>query len=722
MKPEKISDDDIGTIAAEFLRTALGTPDSDIGRTRLRNLEAYNAEPVGDFAPPEIMDRADFVATDVADTVDGMLPQILKMFVAGSDAVEAKPRKQGGEKQAKDATAYLNHIFYVRNDGLSILYDWFHDALLQKVGFVQVWAEEDSDDGAQRYSGITPEMVPMILQDGGEIAGDPEQAEDGTLSFTVKREGKRMCFKVAAIAPHEMRIDPNARWGGEPAIIGREYVQRMYELQQDGYDMEDVGQATEYGANAEARELLGDTDDYTTADFHSSHMQYDKADIYMKLDRDGDGVVEWLRVGLIGGKLALKSGKPDIEQVDDHPYCDICPKPRPHAYFGDCPADRAYEPQRQRTYLIRGLLDSAALSVNGRTYVNMSAKVNIDDLLDSRPGGIIRGEGDAGSAIQPIMQPSMGGETWQLNEWMESWRESRTSFNRYSAGTDSNALNKTKGGVEILTNRADMGMELMARFFAQGVRKMFAKLLKLVTQHQNQQEWFAVNDDWINVLPTEWRDQFNLEINVGLGQGTKEQQAARIMAMIPLQQMGQAVGVVRPEHVANTIRLFAQANEFKSPDQFADAQPSGMPPNPQAFQQMQQQNQEQMAKMQEEMQKMAEENQQLKMKAQQAEMDAFVKDAEMELHQIEMKKQQATHEMDAEAVRTEVEAMEQEPERMVAESGQMTAEAMLQASEALIVAAQAIAAAQGPRVVQIQGANGVVYTGTSEPAGVMNAY
>lgn len=683
-KDARIDDQALEGICVEFLRTALGGPDTDVGEARLRNLIAYNATPEGDFAPPEVLDRSDFVATDVADTIEGMLPQIMRMFVASDDAVECEAKKQGGEDMAKSATAYLNHLFYVRNDGLSVLYDWFKDALVQKVGFVQVWAEEEFEDTRATYEGLTEEQVASLFYDKDvEIIGEPQVDEMGGITVTVGHTGKKIAIKVAAIAPHEMRIDNNARWGDDPAAIGRVYACRKFELDEEGFDTSRLTESTARGY-LESLEMLGETDDSSGQEIHESHRLVERSDLYLKLDRDGDGVAEWLKVCMIGDKIGIKDGQPAIEQVDDHPFAEICPIPRPHAYFGDCPADRAYQPQKQRTNLVRALFDTVYLTAAPRTYVNTHAGVNIDDLLESRPGGVVRGTSPPNEAFAPMVTPNMAGPAWQLNEWVESWRESRTLFNRYSAGTDANALNKTKGGVEILTQKADMGMELIARFFAQGVRKMFGKLLKLAVKHQDQQDWINVNGKFVAVMPGEWKDQFNLRINVGLGQGTNEQRAARIMAMVPLQQMGQMAGVVQPKHIANTIRLFATSQEFKNPDEFADAEPSGLP-QPEQFQQMQQQ-----------MQQIGQENEQLKQQAASKDGELQIKAAELELKQAELQlksqESQASLELQAQAAqRADIETSfkTQQPEPMDTGHDEL-AEQVAAQSEAIAGIGQAV--------------------------------
>lgn len=631
-KREKLTDSELERVVCDALKTSLGAPDSDVGQARLRNLEYYNAEPVGELAPPEIEDRSDFVATDVADTVEWMLPQLMRIFVSSDDAVEFQPRRPDQEQVAKLATGYVNHLFYVRNSGVEVIYDWFKDALLQKVGFVKVWVEEEAEDSKQTFEGITEEQVVMLIQDGWQPDGDPEVDEQGLLTITVGKEERRKCIKVAVCAPHEVRVDANARWGDEPAFIAHVFRKRGFELLEEGYDLDNVGPGSAV-SDMEAQAMLGETADEAYTEPHESHALYQVAEAYIQVDRDGDGIAEWLKVCLIEDKLATVDGKPAIEQVDGHPFVWICPIPRPHAFFGDCPADLAIQPQKLRTNVVRAIQDNLYLTVNQRTYLNTNANVNIADWLDNRPGGVVRGEGPAGDAIQPIPQPSLGAPAYQFNEWLEGWKENRTGFTRYSQGTDANSLNKTATGVNIITQKADMRMELMARFFAVGMRQLFAKMLKLAVKHQQAEEMVQLNGQWVAINPSEWRDQLNVNIKVGLGTGSKEQQAARIMGLVQILQLGAEAGVVQPKHMAEAIRLYVEANEFKQPERFVDPEPSGMPPNPQAFQRMQQQAQEQLQQLQEQLQQMAQENEGLKAEKAAKEGDLALNAAKLELEE-----------------------------------------------------------------------------------------
>lgn len=706
----KLTDADIEAAAREALKSSLGAPDSDIGAARLRNLEFYNAEAMGELAPPEIADRSDFVATDVADTIDGMLPQIMRMFVSSGDAVEFEGQGQpGSEEEAKLATAYVNHLFYVRNDGIGVIHDWFKDALLQKVGWVKVWAEEQADDARQKYEGVTQEQLAMLVQDGWQPDGMPEVDDNGLLNFTVRKESRTKAIRVRAVAPVCMRVDPNARWDDVPAMVGEVIYKRRFEWEQDGYIVESVND--EPPSDAESLEMLGEASTGVNNPPHESHAMVRGAEIYIKLDANGDGIAEWIKVCLIGDKLAQTEDGPAWEMVDDHPYVWISPIPRPHSFFGDCPADRAIEPQKLRTRTVRAIEDNMLMTVNQRVYVNTSAMVEIDDVLDSRPGGVIRGQGPAGNAIQPIVQPSLGAPAYEFNEYIASWAENRTGFNRYSAGTDQNALNKTKGGVELLTSKADMRMELMARFFGVGVRQLFAKLLKLAIQHQNVQEMVAINGQFVPINPSEFRNQYHVKINVGLGTGSKEQQAQRIMGLLQTLMMGAQFGVVAPQHISEAIRLYVEAMEFKNPERFVSPEPTGMPPNPQAFQQMQRQQQQQMAELHGQAQQLAQENQALKAEKASRDGEHALKARELQLKEAELVQKGVHAHAEFGLKQTETHAKIQP---QVSESN--TLDQFAQVAALLADAALKMAqAASAPRTVQVMGPSGQVYAGVSTP-------
>ena len=70
-----------------------------------------------------------------------------------------------------------------------------------------------------------------------------------------------------------------------------------------------------------------------------------------------------------------------------------------------------------------------------------------------------------------------------------------------------------------------MRSELIARIFAEtGVKDLFRKIFELMVKYQDKERVIMLNNQYIPVKPTEWKDKFNISIVVGLGTGSKEQQ------------------------------------------------------------------------------------------------------------------------------------------------------------------------------------------------------
>ena len=138
------------------------------------------------------------------------------------------------------------------------------------------------------------------------------------------------------------------------------------------------------------REQLDDSD------FGSSHNGGDAFDptrrelwlydCYIKCDRNGDGIAEWVRV-LAGGSGAHTIL--DEEEVDGPPFATLIPIPMPHRFFGMSLADQLFEIQEIKTSLWRNYLDNVYVQSNHRVEV-VEGMVNLEDALNSRPGGVVR--------------------------------------------------------------------------------------------------------------------------------------------------------------------------------------------------------------------------------------------------------------------------------------------------------------------------------------------
>lgn len=586
----RYSDDELGTMLDRHLRRSLGAPGSEISQLRIRNLQYYSGEAVGEMSPPAVPDRSSIVSTDVADTVEWMLPQLMRVFAASPDAMECEARTQAFAPKAKLASEYMRHVFWKRCRGINVIHPWFRDGLTQKVGFVRVDWDKKAQDTEETYVGLTAEEAAPILDDPNVEAleqtarkvmvqlpvpdGQPPQppAEVEVFDIKIQRRRANGRCKVVAIPPEEMRIHPRARYGEEPLFIAQEYYRTRGELEAEGYDLSDVGSGGEE-ENGQEQVQRQNMQQIGWADDDEGELErFRVALCYIQLDQDGDGTPEWLRVLMIGNKVK------EQDKADGHPFVWFCPVPLSHVFFGMCPADQAIEPQRLGTSLMRALLDNTYLTVNQRTF-GIEGRVNLDDLTSNRPGGHVRVK--SMDSLQPIVQPQLGQAAWQMVEWSDSWRETRTGFTRYSKGLKADALApQTATGANLIADRDDMRMELMARIAGESMRVMFEKLLKCMSRYQDVEDEVELFGQWVKIDPREWANGFTISVNVGLGTGNKDKRSMVLREVLQIQAPMAQAGKLPPQAVIAAARKFCEAADLGEAEQYFPDPPPPQPPQP----------------------------------------------------------------------------------------------------------------------------------------------
>jgi hypothetical protein len=125
----------------------------------------------------------------------------------------------------------------------------------------------------------------------------------------------------------------------------------------------------------------------------------------------------------------------------------------------------------------------------------------------------------------PMQSQTISQQAFPLLEYLDTVRETRTGITRYNQGLDADSLNKTATGVNAIMTQSQMRMELIARVFAEtGIKDLFRRIFELTCKYQDKERIVELNNQFIPVKPTEWRNKFNISIVVGLGSGSKEQQ------------------------------------------------------------------------------------------------------------------------------------------------------------------------------------------------------
>lgn len=175
----ELSDSDLKAILDSEKSDALaGMNASKLSEARADALDYYNGDLTKDMPVPK--DRSSAVSSDVADTIEGLMPALIEIFAASDEAVMFEPVGQEDEEAAQQETDYVNHVFMQKNPGFMILYSFIKDALLSKNGIVKVDWETSEIEEEEHYEGLSDDAFALLSQQEDiEIVEHEERQEMG---------------------------------------------------------------------------------------------------------------------------------------------------------------------------------------------------------------------------------------------------------------------------------------------------------------------------------------------------------------------------------------------------------------------------------------------------------------------------------------------------------------------------------------------------------------
>lgn len=529
-------------------------------------LDRYLGRPYGD----EVEGRSQVVMRDVADTVEWIKPSLLKVFAAGDEVVRFNPTGPEDEEQSEQETDYVNHVFMVKNEGFTILHDWFHDALLQRNGYVMADAVKIKRSNRERFEGLSDDELSLVMQaEGVEILEHAETVDPfgiKTHSAVIRQIAEYSCVKVSNIPPERVLVAPDwpsVSLEGCPFVEVIDY-KTISQLRERGFDVDDAindeNETDEEGdsfRSIDEDEDLGRDDIEADAATRRVMVRY----VWMNYDEDGDGIAELRKLVVVGDTIL------ENEEDDIIPVACLTPGRLPHEHIGQSVDDWVQDLQRIRTVLTRGMLDNMYLSMHPQTYVD-ATRVNMDDMLVSRIGGIRRTQGDPRTAVMEAVRPDTSAMTLQAIEYVDKVREARTGVNKNTQGLGPDILQTATQSRQIVTASQERIM-LIARVFAEtGVKQLMLIIHAMSIKHGRQQEMVKLRNKWVPIDPRGWKTRRDLTVSVGIGTGDKDQMGAHLNMIFQQQMAVMPMGVATPVNVYNTLRRLTQNAGFKQTEEF----------------------------------------------------------------------------------------------------------------------------------------------------------
>jgi len=575
---------------------AIGYIETETVDQRKQALEAYLRQPYGN----EVEGKSQIVTGEVAEAIDGALPSLVRIFTGSDNIVIFEPQGPQDEASAKQATDYCNWVFLRDNEGVAILHDWFKDALMQKNGILKAYWENKEDITKERYFDLSDDELAMLMSDEtmeiveqdttefpiydpmGQPVIDPTgmPVMGSTHNVVVQKRKKSGKVTIENVPPEEFLISKKARTiADSPFVAHRQMLTRsdliamgFNKKQVEGLQMDD---ALAYTPERVARYSAGEQP-YQVQTDDPSMQEIEVFECYVKTDMNGKGIAALTQVFYASNEILQDAdGKEMVEEVDYVPFHSICPIPIPHKFFGNSLADRTTDLQLIKTTITRQMLDNLYLTNNARV-VAVEGQVNLDDLLTSTAGGVIRAKSP--NAVQQLVVQNVASQAFPMLQYLDTVQSKRTGVSDASQGLDPAILQNVTAAAVASMQQAGAGkIELMARIFAEtGVKSLFQGILHLLCKYQDKARMVRMRGEFVEFDPRTWANQYDVSINVGLGAGNRQEQMAMLSMVLAKQeqliaQYGPANPYVSPAQYRATLGRMVEIAGFKDSGEFYKA-------------------------------------------------------------------------------------------------------------------------------------------------------
>jgi hypothetical protein len=285
------------------------------------------------------------------------------------------------------------------------------DALLNRLAAVKVYWDRRDRVYYREYFDVPEMAIPQLIRpsqpneqvdlvvievssestvistEPHPLTGLPTEVEQVKQSYYLKVRHRITTGQptVVSIPPEEVGISGDQRSPNldDSRFVYHEMLVMRSELIEQGYDPGVVSQLP----STVSSDLSPQRRESITTVTNSSHESTDYIKVYecyLKLDRDGDGIAEQLRVVLASDYTVLS-----IEEYDSVAIKTGVAITYPHKWRGISLFDRLYQVQDSNTSVIRSIENGVALATRQRIGA-VTNRVNLDDLLNSTWGGVVR--------------------------------------------------------------------------------------------------------------------------------------------------------------------------------------------------------------------------------------------------------------------------------------------------------------------------------------------
>ena len=577
---------------------------SELAKDQAEALDRFFAKPYGD----EVEGRSKVCTHTVEDTINWLMPDLMRLLLQSDDLVTVTDDSGKSEQRnidLEDVGNCLRHVLFKDNPGEAILHDFTFDGLLQRLGVVSVnWKDPepmapeilDGVSGAQLLEYVNDPEYEIL--EHAENQPEPLETADGqqappepTFMVEIQRTPLVGRVRIENVPPEEFKISRRARSIETAGYHAREqdgiYVTDLIRLfPESADDLDPDGSPTtskSWESDSDPRSMARFQEEAVSNNREASNEENRKTCTlrteYIRIDYDGDGVVELRQIKRVGSTIL------ENIRVEKSEFVTWSPIRVAHKLIGRSVADTVLDFQKIATVVTRRTLDSLNQALIPRTGYdkNRMDPADVDALLDADVGGIVGTKGAPGEILFPIVTPDLTASGFQLLEYNDAKTEQASGVLRNNQGLNPDSLTKTASGMDMLQQAGNDRTELVGRWLALGVEQILTRIVDLLCAHQDRPRWIKVAGKPIEFDPRRWSDQMAVSVHVAMGAANRQTMLMNLGLIASkqeqiLMQAGPGNPICGFEEYGHTLSRMVEAMGFKNTERFFKKIEGPLPP------------------------------------------------------------------------------------------------------------------------------------------------
>lgn len=525
---------------------------------------------------PLASEQSEFVSYDFWSMVQWAIPGIMNSFFGGGDAIAIVGRSEEDVPKAEAMKALIEFQVMTQNHGFIRLWDWFSDAFQYGLGAMKAYWKREEEWGGETLENLDWMGLTAALNDPWLRVSDvqgPDMWGNYAVSYSVGRLKENRPV-IEPVRVTDLRWSPEARSLDEANFVAHRKIVTADHLRRQAragmYDAEAVERAIENKPdrvvfNSFETELNDETDRARDSEEDPARAQFELYECYVRLDIDGDGLLE---------DAIVTAADDEILRVEENPWgrvpiFTLSPIRDPFRVLARKTfAEIIGEIQDIRAILTRQIVTSTVMANNPRFFLDQTA-VNPSDLMNGEQYVRVHGA-DMGRAIMPFPQAPIAPWTLNFMETLEGAMEQWTGRTRYNQGTDGKSLNKTATGISLLQQASEQRIDYIVRSFAEtGVGELMRFLVEMNQRYMDQAQMIRLENRPLEIAPDDLGGEFDIDVNTEAGVGKRKQTIENLQFYLTaIAPTGMQIGAVTPGEWAKAASKLLQESGIRDPQSY----------------------------------------------------------------------------------------------------------------------------------------------------------